>query len=715
MEATEGDRVSACCGNDPGRGCLYDVKCYALPAMRLHLRSPALVGLSALLLAVVAGPACSGDEGSPKPPAATVAFDPDAKVDAEGAFFDFPYPSDLRLTSDGAPDLGSFPDPGVPILAGLKLGATQRKGFPVVPVGYFKLTAKPAPRDPEAVVDGGVRAPLLLLDVDPASPARGTAHPVVAHTPNADPYVPENLLAIAARPGIVLAPKRKYAFVVTRAVGLESGAEPEAPAALAAMARGETPAGARGQALRDLYAPLWETLDKVGVPKADVVGATVFTTGDVVADTNALGTKVLDLYTAASELSGFQLEAATSGDAFPFCHVRATITLPQFQRGAPPFDTEGLFDIGQDGAPVKQRDETVGVSIALPKEPMPAGGYPLTVYFHGSGGVSRQLIDGGDPGDPKDRWPAEILAKHHFASAGAALPVSPERVPGASDYAYVNVNNMVATRDTFRQGVLESRLFLSALERARIPASVLAGCTGPSLPPGEDAYRFASAPHAQGQSMGAMYTNLVTASDERIKAAVPTGAGGYWTYFILRTQTIPGVAGLLSLVLKTTEKLSFLHPAVHVAETALEPVDPMVSMPRIGHDPLPGHPTRSLYVPAGKADSYFPEPVLDAMQVAYRHPRAGDVIWPSMDQALSLVGITAPVTYPVKANVTSSAGTPFTSVVVQYDNPGRDGHAIYRHLDAVMHQYGCFHETFRATGTAVVPAPAPLGTPCTMP
>ena len=695
--------------------CLYDVKCYAVAAMSTMARPSALFGLCGLVLAVVAGPACSSSDDGDAPSTATVVFDPDAKLDAEGAFFDFPYPSDLRLAADGAPDLASFPDPGVPILAGLKLGATQRRGFPVVPVGYFKLTAKPLPRDPEVVVEGGARGPLLLVDVDPSSSARGTVYPVVAHTPDPDVYVPDNLLALAARPGVVLGPKRKYAFVVTRAVGLEGGGEPRPPAMLEALARGETPSSARGQALRDLYAPLWETLDTIGVPRTDVVGATVFTTGDVVADTNALGAKVLELYGPNAELGGFQLEAATSGEGSPFCHVRATITLPQFQRGVPPFNTDGLFELGPDGAPVKQRDETVNVSIALPKEPMPAAGYPLTIYFHGSGGVSRQLIDGGDPGDPKDRWPAEILAKHHFASAGAALPVSPERVPGASDYAYVNVNNMVATRDTFRQGVLESRLLLSALERVRIPASALEGCPGPPLPAGEDAYRFAPGVHAQGQSMGAMYTNLVTASDERIKLAVPTGAGGYWTYFILRTQTIPGVAGLLSVVLKTTEKLTFLHPAVHVAETALEPVDPMVSMPRIGHDPLPGHPSRSLYVPAGKADSYFPESVLDAMAVAYRHPRAGDVVWPTMDPALSLVGITAPVTYPVKSNVMSAAGTPFTSVVVQYDNPGRDGHAIYRHLDAVMHQYGCFHETFRTTGTAVVPAPAPLDTPCTMP
>ena len=56
---------------------------------------------------------------------------------------------------------------------------------------------------------------------------------------------------------------------------------------LAALARGEDPATPKGAQLRDLYAPLWETLDKAGVLRADVVGATVFTTGDVVATTRS--------------------------------------------------------------------------------------------------------------------------------------------------------------------------------------------------------------------------------------------------------------------------------------------------------------------------------------------------------------------------------------------------------------------------------------------
>ena len=681
---------------------------------RLHTNryrpSPLLALLRAALLpvAVVLVSSCSSDPAGA--PAVTVAFDPEASFAAENAFFDFPYPSDLRLTPQGTPDVAAFPDPGVPILVGLKKAAQERKGFPMVPAAYFKFTAKLKDRDPELLVDGGVKAPLLLLDVDPASPERGTAYPVVAQTPNPDAYVPENLLSIAARPGIVLAPNRKFAFVVTRAVGMDAGGEPQAPAALLALSRGEVPAGAKGPLLKELYAPLWETLDKVGVPRADVVGATVFTTGDVVADNATLGDLVVKTY--APDLTDLTLLADPANTQPELCHVRAKIVMPQFQKGTPIFTTEGLFEIGPDGLPTKQRDESVPVSIGIPKKPMPAGGYPLVVYFHGSGGVSQQVINGGDLGDPPDRWPGATLAALGFATAGQALPISPERVPGAKDIDYINVNNLVAMRDTFRQGIVESRMFLAALSRVHVPASVLAGCTGPTLPAGETDYHFADNPHAQGQSMGGMYTNLVSASEKRIKLAVPTGAGGYWVYFILKTSTVPGAAGLVALLLRTTEKLSFLHPALQIAETALEPIDPMVSAARVGHRPLPGHPARPIYEPVGLNDSYFPTAIYDAMDLAYAHPRVGDEIWPTMRDAQKLAGLDTPLSYPVKANLKSVDGMPYTGAIVQYAPNGYDGHAIYRKHDAVLYQYGCFHASFLKTGTAVIPAPAPAGTPC---
>jgi hypothetical protein len=652
--------------------------------------------------------ACSSSSSAPSSPAATTKFDAAARFDAPGAFFDFPYPSDLRLTAQGTPDVAGFPDPGVPVLPGLKAAASERQGFPVVPVGYFRFTAKLAPRDPEVTIADGANAPILLVDVDPASPERGKTFPVVAGTPNPDPYVPEFLLAIAARPGIVLAPHRKYAFVVTRKVGLEAGGDASPPDALAALAKD----GPGADPIHALYAPLWETLDTIAVPRTDVVGATVFTTGDVVADTAALGDRVLAKYKPA--LEGFTYAPDTTGTLGTMCHVRATITLPQFQKGQPLYSTEGLFEMGPDGVPVEQRQEKIPVSIAIPRQAMPAAGYPLVIYFHGSGGTSSQFVDGGIPAEPDPHWPGPILAGHGFAVAGSALPISPERVPGAQDIDYINVNNVVATRDTFRQGVIESRLLIDALGRAEIPASVLTGCAGPTLPQGATGFRFdITNVHAQGQSMGGMYTNLVSAVEPRIKLSVPTGAGGYWTYFLLHTTKIPGAAGLVALLLKTPEPLTFVHPAMHLIETALEPIDPMVSMPRLAKRPLDGHPVRPIYEPVGKDDSYFPTVVYDAMVLAYGHPRAGDEVWPSMGEAMSLIGTQTPVPYPVKLDATSIGGKPYTGVVVQSPGDGvHDSHGIYRRVDGIIHQYECFHTTFRDDGVATVPAPAAIGAPC---
>lgn len=648
-----------------------------------------------LSFAVLVAAACSSEPETATAapaPAATVAFEPSADFAAENGFFDFPYPSDLRLDAKGAPDVASFHDPGVPILAGLKKGAQERKGFPVMPVGYFRLTAKPAPRDRKTLIDGGKDAAIVLIDVDPSSPERGATFPVVAETPNPDRYVPEWLLSVAPRPGIVLTPNRKFAFFIKKDVGLEGGGE-------------VTPAEKMesDEKVKTSLAPLWETLAKIGVDKTNVVAATVFTTGDVVADNAQLGDKVLAAY--HPEITDLVLEADPENRRPSMCHLRGKIVMPQFQKGTPPFDTEGLFEIGADGTPVKQRDETLAVSIAVPRTPMPEAGYPLVVYIHGSGGVSRQFVDGGghDENDGISAWPGVVLTERDFAVAGTAMPISPERVPGVTDYAYVNPDNFIALRDTFRQGIVETRLLASALEKLRIPASALAGC--PTAQTTGD-IMFAPDLHLQGQSMGGMYTNLVAPTDPRFKVAVPTGAGGHWLYFLIETSYIENAAGLLAVVLKTSERLTFMHPAMQIGATAIEAADPIVSANRLAKRPLPGHPARSVYAPQGKGDSYFSTDVYDAMSLGYGSPRAGEEVWPSMREAQKLVGLDTVASYPVKSNLTSENGSQYTGVVVQYADPIFAPHQIYRRLPPVQHQYGCFHQSFRKTGVAVLPAPA---------
>lgn len=672
------------------------------------------------LAVALATTACGGDHETLAPPdeqGAASLFDLDADWAADEQFYHFPFPSDLRLDAEGHPILDGFLDADDNFAVGGILEiAPQRRGWATVPVGYFRFDAPLAELDIDQTILPGPDAPLLLVDVDPESPERGRTFPVIATLPPADDFVPDNLLAVAARQGFVLHEDRTYAFVVTDAL-LDAEGEPViAPPAFATLRDGGTPNGLRGEAAASLYAALWPALETAGIDASRVVAATVFTTGDAVKALAELGDAVRDAYDVT--IDDLAVDPDDGADHDRFCELVGSVTFPQFQTGTPPYDEDGVFVIGDDGLPIEQRQEVAPITITFPNEPMPAGGYPLVMYFHGSGGLSSQVVDRGtvtfEGGAPtKGQGPAYVLAAHGFGTVGSAHPVNPERLPGASVIAYLNTDNLKAFRDTFRQGVLEQRLLLDALLELEVDPATVAACTGLSLPAGETSYRFASSKiMATGQSMGGMYTNLIGATEPRIEAVVPTGAGGFWSYFILETTLIGGKT-LIPILLGSDPSLTHLHPALSLLELGWEAAEPMVFMPRLGQRPLEGHPVRPVYEPVGEGDSFFPIQLYDAIALAYGHHQAGDEIWPSMQERLALAELDGFRDYPVEANLESVAGTPFTGVVVQYEGDGiYDPHAIYAQLDAVKHQYGCFFETFFTTGSAKVVAPAPLGSPC---
>jgi hypothetical protein len=649
---------------------------------------------------LIALAACGNNSSSP---AKTAYFDLDGSIATGPTFWNLPFPSDLRLDASGAPDLTGFPNPrNVPLLKDLIALVPQRHGFPVMSTAYVRFTAAvPAHKVTDVITDGSV----LLLDIDPSSPEKGSSFPVVAQTLARDAYTPTGLVALAPRPGIVLRPSTTYAYVVRTAFAPDFAPAP----ALADLADGKTPDGKRGAAAAKLYKPLWPALDAAGVPKTDVLVATVFTTGDEVARTRARSEAIRAAYHPT--ITNLTLVGDTTYDGF--CRIDGQITMPQFQTGTQPFDTGGVFVLDGNDVPQKQGDMTIPVRITLPKEAMPASGWPLYQWFHGSGGLSTALIDNGPSPDSSDhptpgQGPGYVVALHHIAAATSAMPLNPERLPGASDYAYLNINNLQAFPYTFQQGVFEQRLLLDALLALHIPAATVAACTGISTPTGDyffDPDKLA----AGGQSMGGMYTNLIGAVEPRYGALVPTGAGGFWNLMILETTSVPGARALLGGALGIDDaNLSFVHPALNLMDLAWEVAEPIASMARIARRPLPGLPARNVYEPVGKDDTYFPIDVYDAAALSYGNQEAGDTVWPSMQDALGLDQLGGLLSYPVKAN---EGG--LTRVVVQYMGDGIiDPHYIYRQLDAVKHQYGCFLESYLRDGVPTVPAPGGLTDPC---
>ena len=636
-------------------------------------------------------------------PGDTVYFDLDGSLADTGSFWNLPFPSDLRLDANGAPDLAAFPNRrNLPILTNLLTTVPNRRGYPVMSAAYIRFTAPvPTRALTDVITDGSA----VLLDIDPTSPEVGHQFPIVAQSLDVDDYVTTNLVAFAPRPGVMLRPDTTYAYVLTTAFAPGF----TAPSGFVDLAGGHTPSGTLGSAAATAYAPLWSALDAAAIPPANVLVATVFTTGDEVARTRARSEAIRAAYHPT--IDNLALVGDTTYDGF--CRLDGTITMPQFQTGTQPFDSGGMFMLDASDIPAKQGDMTIPLTITLPKTAMPATGWPLYQFFHGSGGLSTGLVDLGRSPDSSDdpepgKGPGYVVALHGIAAAASALPINPERYANATDYSYLNINNLAAFPQTFQQGVFEQRMLLDALLALQIPQATVAACTGISSPSSQhffDPQKLV----AGGQSMGGMYTNMIGAVEPRYGALVPTGAGGFWNLMILETAIIPGARQLLGTALGVDDaELTFMHPAMNIIALGWEIAEPIASMARIARRPLAGFSPRSVYEPVGQYDSYFPMDVYDAAALSYGNQQAGDAIWSTMQDALALDHLDGLATYPVKANRDG-----YTRVVVQFMGDGIiDPHYIYRQLDTVKHQYGCFLESYLRDGVPTVPAPGGLTDPC---
>ena len=644
-------------------------------------------------------------------------FDLASAHDTPATFWDQPFPSDLRLTSTGAPDMTGFyvKAPGS-IGDQVRESIAYRRGWAQMPIAWFRFDGALADRVETDAIAAAIDAPFLLVDVDASSAERGMLFPVVAKTLVPDSFAPAHLLALAPHPGIVLREHTRYAFVVRAAANDAAGAPLHPASVIAARAAGKTPAGANGAALAALDASLWETLDTIGVARTGVVNATVFTTGDVVGDLASLSTGLIAKHPAA--ISNPRLDP-DDGAHPDFCEVKIDLSLPQFVTGTEPWNTEGRFVLGTDGLPVKQGDRVVPAVLTIPRAAMPATGFPLLLYLHGTAGVHDEVVDASKStvtgvDGPKGEGPAMWYAREGVAAAGSALPVSPDRVPGAGELTYLNFANLGNFTFLFRQGVIEQRMYLGALLGYHLPTAVLSSCAGVTLPGGAtDVFFDPDRVFVGGQSQGGMYTNFIGAVDPRPKGFIPTGAGGLWNLMIVTSSQFADQLPLIGNLLGTNETLTFLHPSLGSFALAWETSEPVVFAPHLGRRPLPGYPVRPVYEPVGRGDRYFGAPIYDAISTAYGNKEAGDVLWDSMQSSLALEGLDGIVPYPVSNDVISETGVPYTGVVVQYDGDGIvNAHAIYRQRDEVIFQYRCFLRSLIDTGTAVVPAPAPLGSAC---
>jgi hypothetical protein len=470
------------------------------------------------------------------------------------------------------------------------------------------------------------------------------------------------------------------------------------------------------------YLAALDEIAKAGIPKDDIAGLTVFTTGS---PADAFGKVTAAMLAAKAPTPSKPFVRNEIFDTY--CVYETTIPMPEYQGGEPPYqDAGGAWVLDSNGAPVLQRMEEARFVVTVPRRTMPQSGFPLVVFSRTGGGGERPLVDRGvqamtgGPALTPGTGPALTFAAAGFAGSSIDGPHGGLRniTHGDEQFLIFNVGNPVALRDNIRQSAAELALQAHVLDTVSID---VADCPGVVTPDGKA--RFDTTTLAlMGHSMGATIAPLTLAYEPRYRAGLLSGAGGSWIENVIYKQEPVALKGLAEILVGVTASgysLTEYDPILSLFQWAAEPADPPVYARRIVQTPEDG-PSRHVLMMQGIVDNYILPPIANATSLSIGLDLAGEALdakspalagMTPLGVLLPLVG-RGPVALPVAGNLPGKGGTKVTAVVTQYPEDGiENGHEVVFQTEAPKHAYRCFLEGL-AQGTPRVPAPGKVADPC---
>lgn len=613
----------------------------------------------AILLAVLGAVACDGKSKEAQTP--KVAMRLDASADLTADFFAQPFPFDGRRLADGRYDLRGFPNPAsYEIIEFFKSEiGNDLKGAGTNSAIYLSFNG---PLDFSAAVTApadGIKgqAAVLLVNVDAKSPEYGRFMPAFSRFYRGDNrYLPVNTLAVTPVPGFPMRGDTLYAVVVYNDYGLRArlGSVVQSSALAAALAG----AGEFAEA----YAPLRDALPKLGLDAGRIVGATVFRTVDF---SSALF-KARD-WLIAEGVTGAAVvtERVTS----PYRHVHGTFQSIQFQHGDPD-EVGGGFELDAQGVPTPARTDTLRFALMLPEGTPPAGGWPVVIYAHGTGGDYHSgipLASAIDDGWSTYSWAAVKDEGYNLAKKGIALisydqpyhgtrnPRVPDCVDTCPQLYTFNFLNPQAARDGFRQSALDAVQLTQAVLNLKFEWSGV----NHKFDPAKVYYMG----HSQGSTSGPMFV----AAEPAVKAAVFSGpAGGLALTFLLKTEPIdiPAVAGF---IFGDLEGFDLFQPVINLFQAYLEAVDPMNYAHLVAAAPRDEGIVRHVLATEGLQDAYTPPMQAEAFAIALGVPPVKPVYQDLI--GFDMAGLT-PVAAGISNNLTNTHGGKWTGGLLQFPDTG---------------------------------------------
>jgi hypothetical protein len=572
-------------------------------------------------------------------------------------FYELPFPNDLRRHDDGSLDLSKYPVPTA-LVQQYRDDAEKLDGFSLNGGIYLRFSdaidEASLPDEAASMMPG---ASVYLINV-----ATGERVPVIAHfRTDKTGTIGPNRLAVRPVPGFGLDEGTQYALVITNRVKDTTGAAVQATSEFQSTL-----------AKSPWYAGLRTWLDQPGDDeRKDVISAAVFTTEHATNIALAIRNGVFG--TAAPTAAGI-----TPGTTTPaYAIYTGTYTAPNFQTGDVPYNTTGgEIQVGSDGAAIVQHMEPMRFALTLPTTPMPANGYPICIYAHGTGGDYKSFIDDGTGGR---------LAAQGIATISTDQVLHGPRNPGGNpEVAFFNFINPYAGRDNALQGAAD------AWSQMRLALGMTLSNGAVKFDPA-NVFFFG---HSQGGLTGPPFI----AFEPTLKGAVLSGTGAI-LYLSLLYKTSPvSFPELISPILRD-DPLDEDTPSLALAQMWIDRADGANYAKLMVRHPPANNPPKNIFQTEGFTDTYAPNPSIEAFATAL----GGDIVQTANAKALdglTLRGRTI-VAPPLMNNLSG-----VTAVLGQYNQqPGSDGHFVVFDIPAAETQSAQFLGTLARTGTATVVSP----------
>ena len=466
------------------------------------------------------------------------------------------------------------------------------------------------PLDPATVTGDAVG----LVDVDPASPARGQA---IAMDWRYD--ATRGVLAGSPASGAILREGTRYAAFATTALRAPDG-EPLAPGALAPLsgiarwqstvdgatelALGTKLAGIAVFTTEHATAPLLAAQAQLATAPAPTLTfddpATIFIGGAALDRLFGQAPRFTDGPRVGTEHWG---NGNSTGIAHDHVGVVATgtMTVARFRRDDT--HTDGPEDETFANPPALVAVDPIPVTVILPAAPAPAGGYPVIIYGHGLGAGRDALLGFAEPLTAAG-FAVVGIDMFGFGSRYDAVDGKNNAAAGRADFAGVAAMpdgfgdltgldttfaffegflNVAAVRDAIRQSALDLSRLVQLLH-AHPDLSAL----GAGLDPSRIAYF--------GESFGSVVGAVFAAIEPDVDLFVLDVPGGG-----ILDKLLPDSAEIGSLALPIIESIYAPHapldrwnPLIGLMQAVIDGADPLSYAPHVLADRFPGVPPRSV-------------------------------------------------------------------------------------------------------------------------